>query len=153
MAGKMKVECDEVVHHVHGQPDRSRPHRHRNADVAGTRTQDRDHPAEIGPQRIVSSQLDSGRVRCLQATEIMIAVGRVPAHPRTRGRQQTQLRPHLLAGSHHEHGASLQIEKHRQKSHALRSTPVLGSIGIIFYIWLVQYSQRENYSSHIAQQL
>ena len=113
----------EVVHHVHGQADRSRPYRHRNADVAGTRTQDRNHPAEIGQQRIASGELNSRRVGCLQAAEIMIAVGRVPAHPRTGGRQQAQLRPHQLAGSDHEHDASLQIEKHRQKSHALISLP------------------------------
>ena len=123
MAGKMKVECERSSITFTGRPTDLRPYRHRNADIASTRTQNRNHLAEIGQQRIASGKLNSRRVGWRQAAKIMIAVGRVPAHVRTGGCQQAQLRPHQLAGPNHQHGASLQIEKHRQKSHALLSTP------------------------------
>ena len=52
----------EIVHHVDGQADRSRARRHRSADVAGARAENRDHAAEIGGQRIAFGKLDPRRV-------------------------------------------------------------------------------------------
>ena len=82
-----------------------------------------------------------------------MAVGRKPADPRTGRRQQPQLRPHEIAGSDEQHHAALQIEKHGQESHAKLASPTSGLTGIIFYICVVQRSQRENYFFSIASQL
>ena len=45
---KTRAVRDGDVDHIHWQADRLCPRRHRNADVAGARAQDRDHSAEIG---------------------------------------------------------------------------------------------------------
>jgi hypothetical protein len=85
--------------------------------------------------------------------QIVIAVGREPADPRARRKQQPQFRTHKFASAHDQDGTGLQIEEYRQKSHPLLSSPALGLTGIIFYICLVQRPQRENYFFSTAVQL
>ena len=55
-----------------------------------------------------------------------MAVGRIPADPRAGCRQHPQLGARELARADQENRAGLQIEKHRQKSHALLAFPNWG---------------------------
>ena len=109
--GKNESRMREVVHHIDGQADRLGPRRHRNADVAGARAQDRNDAGEIGRQRIAFGKLDPRRVRGIQAAHIMMAVGREPADARARRRQQAQFRPRQIAGADKQHRTGLQIEE------------------------------------------
>jgi hypothetical protein len=74
----------EIVHHIDGQAHRLRACRHGNADVTGAGAEDRDHVRQIGGERITRSRLDPRGIRRREAGQIMIAVGREPAHPRAR---------------------------------------------------------------------
>ena len=56
----------------------------------------------------------------------MIAVGRIPADPRAGRRQQAQFRARQIAGADEQHRAALQIEEHRQESHAILASPTCG---------------------------
>ena len=56
----------------------------------------------------------------------VIAIGRVPANTRARRRQQAHFRSGQLASSDKQHGAGLQVEKHRQESHATLASPTYG---------------------------
>src|ERR1700704_5286388 len=56
----------------------------------------------------------------------MIAVGREPADARARPCEQAQLRPRQIAGADKQHGTGLQVEKHRQESHATLASPTYG---------------------------
>ena len=152
--GKDESRMREVVHHIDGQADRLRPRRHRNADVAGTRTEDRNDAAEIGGERIAIVRVRSAPTSSApMPADIMIAVGRKPADPRTGRRQQPQFGAREIARANEQHLAALQIEKHGQESHATLASPTRGLTGIIFYICLDQASQRENYFFSIAVQL
>src|SRR5450759_620700 len=116
----------KVVHHVDGHTDRFRPRQHRGAHIAGARAEDRNHPCKIRSQGIATGKLDPRRVRSLQATHMMMAIGGVPANARARRRQQAQFRPREVAGSDQKHGTGLQIEKYRQESHAAPASPTYG---------------------------
>lgn len=70
---------DEIVHHIDRQADRLRARRHRNTDIARAGTENGDDVLEIGRERIAFCYFDTA---CINAAEIMIAVGRVPAHAR-----------------------------------------------------------------------
>ena len=122
----MKVECDEVVHHIDGQTDRLRPRRHRNADVAGAGAEDRDDAGQIGGERIAVRGFDPRDVVGGKPAEIMIAVGREPADLRTGRRQQPQFGAREVARSDEQHHAALQIEKHRQIAHQILASPTSG---------------------------
>jgi hypothetical protein len=116
----------QIVHHIDRQADRPGPRRHRHADIAGAGTQDRNDATKIGRQGIALRKLDPRHVGGIQSADIMIAIGRKPANPRARGRQQAQFRPHQVAGADKQHGTGLQIEKHRQESHAALAFPASG---------------------------
>ena len=113
----------EVVHDIDGQAGGFRPGRHRNADIAGAGTQDRNHPVEIGRQRIARRQFDPRHLAGIQSAEIMMAVGGKPADARAGRRQQAQFRPRQFAAADEQDGTGLQIEKHRKESHADTRVP------------------------------
>jgi hypothetical protein len=56
----------------------------------------------------------------------MTAIGREPANARTRRGQQAQLGSRQIAGPDEQHWTGLQIEKYRQKSHAMLASPTYG---------------------------
>ena len=93
---KNESRMRKIVHHIDGQADRFRPRRHRDADVAGARTQDRNHAAQIGDQRIAFGQLDPRGIGGVQPAHIMTAVGGEPADARARRQQQAQFRPRQI---------------------------------------------------------
>src|ERR1700737_1724275 len=123
---KNKGRMRQVVHHIHGQADRLRPRRHRGPDVARARAQDRNHPAEIGSQRVASHKLNPRRIGGVQGAHIMIAVGCVPANARACRCQQAQFRPRQITRSDKHYGTGSQIEKHRQESHTILASPTCG---------------------------
>src|SRR5260370_2277761 len=56
----------------------------------------------------------------------MIAIGCIPAPPRPRRRQQAQFRSRQIASSDKQDRTGVQIEKYRQKSHAILASPTSG---------------------------
>src|ERR1700722_4937858 len=116
----------EVVHHIHRQADGLCPRRHRRTHVAGARAQDRDHPAEIGGQGIALRKFDPHDVRRLQTAYVVMTVGCIPANTRARGGAQAQFSPRQVTGTDQEYRTGLQIDKYRQKSHAILASPTNG---------------------------
>ena len=151
--GKDESGMREIVHHIDGQPDRLCARRHRNADVAGAGAEDCDHAGQIGSERIAGRAFDPGGISRIEPRNVMTAVSCIPANVGSSRCQEAQLRAHEFAGSDEQHHAALQIEKHGQESHAKLASPTSGLTGIIFYICVVQRSQRENYFFSIASQL
>ena len=137
----------EIVHYIDGHTNRLGPYRHRHADIARAGAEDRNHTGEIGRQRIALHERDPRRVSGIKPADIMIAIGRVPADVRPGRSKQAQFRPHQFAGADEQDRAGLQIEEYRQIAHAILASPHSGLTGIIFYICLVQCSQREFISS------
>ena len=121
--GKDESGMREVVHHIDGQPDRLRAHRHRNADIAGAGAKDCDHAGKVGNQRIAGGQFDPGGVVGIEASQVMIAINGIPAHPCARGNQQPQFCAHEFARSDEQHLAALQIQEHRQIAHQTLAFP------------------------------
>ena len=117
---------DQVVHHVDRQADGPGAHRHRHAEVAGAGAQDGDDAGKIGGERIALDKFDTPGIGSIDARDIAIAVGRVPAHPRARGQQQAQLGAHQLACAEQQDRAGLQIEENRQESHSILRFPRSG---------------------------
>src|SRR6266436_9678609 len=56
----------------------------------------------------------------------MTAIGREPADAGPRRSQQPQFRPRQVASADQQHRTGLQIEKYRQKSHAILASPTCG---------------------------
>ena len=122
----MKVECCEVIHHIHGQADGLCPRRHRRPGIACAGAKNGDHPAETGRHGIAFGKLDPRRLVSAKTCQVMVAVGRVPANLRARGGQQAQFRARQIAGADEQHHAALQIEEHGQESHATLASPTPG---------------------------
>ena len=73
----------------------------------------------------------------IQAAQVMISVGSEPPDLRARRGKQAQLRAHRFSRTDDHHRTGLQIEEHRQETHAKLSSPTSGLTGIIFYICLI----------------
>ncbi len=126
MAGKMNVECGRSSITLTGRPTALA-----RTDIAIPMSPAPAHRIAITPPRSAASGSPSASsIRAASAAskplEIMIAIGREPANARAGRRQQAQFRPRQLAGPDEQHGTGLQIEKHRQKSHAILSSPTSG---------------------------
>ena len=83
-------------------------------------------PPKIGGQGIAGGKLDPRRLVRIKTIQIMMAIGRIPANPRTRGCEQPQFRARQVAGAHKQDHAALQIEEYRQESHATLASPTSG---------------------------
>ena len=151
MAGKDEGRMRKVVHHVHGQADRLGPRRHRNADVAGARAEDRDHAGEIGRQRIARRKLDPRRVGGIETAQIMMAIGRDTSERARRPRPAGAISPAPDRRAPTSSTGPACRSRNTGRNRMRYSLPRLpGLTGIIFYICLVQRSQRENYFFSIA---
>ncbi len=117
IAGKMKVECARSSITLTGRP------------TAFART-DIATPMSPAPAQRIAITLErsaasgspaASSIRAasvgLEAGQIMIAVGGIPADLRARGNEQPQFCAHELARSNEQHLAALQIQKHRQVAH------------------------------------
>ena len=124
--GKDESGMREVVHHIDGQPDRLCTRRHSDTDITRTRAEDRDHSFKIGRQRIALRDIDACGFLGSKPGQIMIAVGRMPAHPRARRNQQAQFCAREIACADQEHWSALQIEEDWQKSHGSSLSPLRG---------------------------
>ncbi len=155
IAGKMKVECVEVVHHIHGQADRLCPRRHRSSNVAGACAKDRDHAAEIGRQADRLRQARSApRRRAQDRSEIMMAIGRDTSECARRPRPAGAISPAPDRRRRRAAQHRLCRSRNTGRNRIRCSLPQLpGLTGIIFYICLIQRAQRENYFFSIAVQL
>src|SRR6201982_1727771 len=77
----------------------------------------------------------------------------MPTDARARRNEHAQLGACEFTATHEEHRTTVQIEKYRQGAHVTLAAPAPGLTGIIFYICLVQRSQRENFFFCVALQL
>jgi len=77
-------------------------------------------------RRIARGQFDPCGVVGIEASQIMIAIGGMPADPCTRGDQQAQFCAHEVTRSDEQHLAALHIQEHRQIAHQTLAFPNLG---------------------------
>ena len=70
--------------------------------------------------------LDPRSTLGVEPGSVVIAIGRVPAHPGAGGNQQAQLGAHEFARANQQDLAALQIQEHRQKAHPTLAFPKSG---------------------------